>query len=317
MSSIITSGSFSAALRPGIAQWWDQGATNIDKVYTKIFNVRKSGRAYEEHVKYNGYDIPVVKPEGQPLTYDTSSQEYVTRIYMTAYATGYVISGEMKRDDQYGIFAQNRTKEMRFAMDQGKEYVHAAIFNDTSILGGDGKALFATDHTSIAGTAAAARNTSTSAAALSETSLNTLFIQIRKAENSRGLRRGLLMKALHVPVDLQVSAELLTKSEYRVGGGSGGAPASSGNAAFANMEVNPVMSTMGLGAGNLIINPYLTSTSGWYVHTNAPGGLVSYQRDEMMIDATDDFETKNTKVSFYERYGVLWDDFQSVYQGNT
>jgi hypothetical protein len=316
MSGLITSGNFSQALRPGIERWWYQSG-NPEKVYTKIFEQRTSGRSYEEHIKYNGFDIPLVKPEGEPLNYDSSSQEYLTRYYMTAYATGFVVSGEMKRDDQYGLFAQNRTSDMRFSMDQGKEYVHAAIFNDTAILGGDGKALFATDHTSQAGTVASSRNTSTSAAALSETSLNTLFIQIRKAENSRGLRRGLMMKALQVPVDLQLTAEVLTKSQYRVGGGSGGAPAAAGNTSYANNEINPVLATMGLGSGAIIVNPYLTSTSGWYVHTNAPNGLISYQRDPIMIDVTDDFETKNTKVSFYERYGVLWSDWQSVYQGNT
>jgi hypothetical protein len=36
-----------------------------------------------------------------------------------------------------------------------------------------------------------------------------------------------------------------------------------------------------------------------------------------MIDVTDDFETKNTKVSFYERYGVLWSDWQSVFSGGS
>jgi hypothetical protein len=315
MSGLITSGSFSQALRPGIERWWDQSG-NPDKVYTKIFEQRTSGRSYEEHVKYNGFDIPLVKLEGEPLSYDSSNQEYTTRYLMTAYATGFIVTGEMKRDDQYGLFAQNRTADMRFAMDQGKEYVHAAIFNDSGILGGDGKALFSTTHTSVAGTAAASSNVGSSAA-LSETSLNTNFVQVRKAENSRGLRRGLMLKALHVPVDLQMVAEVLVKSQYRVGGGSSGAPAAAGNTAYANNEINPVLTTMGLGAGSVIVNPYLTSTGKWYTHTNAPNGLTSYQRDPIMIDVTDDFETKNTKVSFYERYGVLWSDWQSVYSGGS
>jgi hypothetical protein len=313
MSGLITSGSFSQALRPGIERWWDMSGSP-DKVYTKIFEQRTSGRSYEEHVKYNGFDIPLVKLEGEPLSYDSSSQEYTTRYLMTAYATGFIVTGEMKRDDQYGLFAQNRTGDMRFAMDQGKEYVHAAIFNDTGILGGDGKALFSTTHTSVAGTTAASSNSAASAAALSETSLNATFIQIRKAENSRGLRRGLMMKALQVPVDLQLSAEVLTKSQYRVGGSGSSTPISNGSAAFANQEINPVLATMGLGSGSVIVNPYLTSASNFYVHTNAPNGLISYQRDAIMIDVTDDFETKNTKVSFYERYGVLWSDWQSVYK---
>lgn len=313
MSGIITSGNFSQALKPGIERWWDMSG-NPDKVYTKIFEQRTSGRSYEEHVKYNGFDIPLVKPEGEPLNYDSSNQEYMTRYYMTAYATGFIISGEMKRDDQYGLFAQNRTSDMRFAMDQGKEYVHAAIFNDSAILGGDGVYLFSDSHTSVAGTVAAKQNTAISAAALSETSLNATFIQIRKAENSRGLRRGLMMKALHVPVDLQLAAEVLVKSQYRVGGASGSAPPGSGNATFANQEINPVLSTMGLGAGSVIVNPYLVSASNYYVHSNAPNSLISYQRDPVMIDVTDDFETKNTKVSFYERYGVLWSDWQGAYR---
>jgi hypothetical protein len=316
MSSPINTGAFSLALRPGVYEWYGAEYPKAPEVWSRIFSQHKTGRSYEEVAKYNGFGLPTEKAQGDAISLDSSRQDYVTRYQTVAYGTGFAITKEMKEDDQYMIFAKNRTNDIRFAMDQGKEYVHAAIFNNTGIIGGDGKALFANDHPATSSSLFAISNTAGSAAALSETALEATYIQIRKAQNSRGLTIGIMPQTLHVPVELELEATVLTQSRYRVGGSSSSAPVSSGNAAFANQEVNPVTTMMNLGGG-IVVNPYLTSTGKYYVHTNVRNGLKTFMRNPVELDVFDDNMTKNTVVTAYERYAVGWDDWMAAYQNGS
>jgi hypothetical protein len=64
------------------------------------------------------------------------------------------------------------------------------------------------------------------------------------------------------------------------------------------------------------VNNYLTDTDAWFIQTNAPNGLISYQRRALAMEDDSDFDTENMKFKSTERYSAGWGDFRSIY-GNT
>jgi hypothetical protein len=61
------------------------------------------------------------------------------------------------------------------------------------------------------------------------------------------------------------------------------------------------------------MNHYFTSATAWFIRTNAPAGLKMYERDSIMFDQDNDFDTKNAKAACYERYSMGWSDWRGVY----
>jgi len=84
-----------------------------------------------------------------------------------------------------------------------------------SYAGGDGKALFATDHPLVSG--GTNSNTPATAADLNETSLENAVIQIAAWTDERGLLIAAKPKKLIVPPALQFVATRLLETELRVG----------------------------------------------------------------------------------------------------
>ena len=80
----------------------------------------------------------------------------------------------------------------------------------------------------------------------------------------------------------------------------------------ANNAVNVLNATNALPKG-LCVNHYLTDTDAWFVRTNAPRGLISYEREAVDFSTDNDFDTSNAKAKAYERYSVMWTDWRGIY----
>lgn len=161
---------------------------------------------------------------------------------------------------------------------------------NSSYTGGDGKELLATDHPSLAGDWS---NELGTPADLSEASLEDLLIQIDTATNSRGLEIAIKGEKLIVPSQLAFEAERIMKSNLQND--------------TANNAVNAVKSR-GLLPGGVVVNHYLTDTDAWFVKTNAPDGLLGFQRTPFEFTKDSDFDTDNFKHKGYERYVFGWTD---------
>jgi hypothetical protein len=266
--------------------------------YPDIFDMKSSDMAYEEDVETTGFGLARVKAEGAAVEYDTHSQGFTKRYTHVAYALGYIVTREELDDNQYKSRSFKRGKALSFSFRTTKEIVGANVLNrgfTSAYAGGDGKELFATDHPTLAGNQS---NELAIPADLSEAALEDLIIQIMQAKNSRGLQIAIRPRCLIVPPALSFTAERILKSTLQND--------------TADNAINAVRS-MGVMPEGAKVNHYLSSDSAWFIKTNAPDGLMGFQRKAFEFTQDNDFDTMNAKAKGYERYTFGWTDFRGAY----
>jgi hypothetical protein len=161
--------------------------------------------------------------------------------------------------------------------------------------GGDGKELFATDHPTLSGSQS---NELAVAADLSEAALEDLLILIRQAKDSRGLRIQLEGQKLIVPAALAFEATRIVSSVNQSG--------------TANNDIN-AMKAMGMLPGGVVIWDYLSDDDAFFITTDAPEGLTSFQRRALQLTQDNDFDTTNARMKATERYSVSWSDWRGCF----
>jgi len=294
---MINTGSFAAALWPGVNRWYGDGYKEFATEYDKIFTVEKSRKAWEEEVGMSGFGLAQVKGEGASVVYDDSQQGFVDRYTHITYGLGFIITREMVEDDQYDVIAPKKAKSLAFSMRQTKEIVAANVLNrafSNTYVYGDGKELCATDHPTVVGATWA--NELTTAADLSEAALEQACIDLGKYTNERGLKIAVRPQSLIVPVDLSFEADKLMKTEYEPGTN--------------NNTVNVVRSKF---PGGVIVNHYLTDTDAWFIKTDVPHGLILKERRPDTFTMDGDFDTDNAKFKATARYSVGATDKRGVF----
>lgn len=179
-----------------------------------------------------------------------------------------------------------------------KETLCANVLNRSfngSYLGGDGVSLVSTSHPIIGGTAS---NQLTTPAALSQTSLEQMLVQIRQAVDSRGKKIRLNPMSLVVSPANTFQAEVLLKSVLRAGS--------------ANNDINPVKS-MGLLSNGQANLSRLTSNTAWWVQTNVDDGLKLVMRRRLERSSEPSFNTDSMRYKSSERYWPWWTDWRGIY----
>ena len=298
MPGIITTGNFPKALWPGIKTWWGTAYDKHEPEYPQLFEMDTSTQNYEEDVLQTGFGLAPVKAEGASVSYDSESQGYVSRQTHVNYGLGFIITEEAIEDNLYMKMAATRTPALAFSMQQTHENVGANVFNngfDSNFPGGDGVELFSIAHPTIAGNQS---NHLTIAADLSEASLEDLTIQIMRTTNERGHNIRIMARCLAVPPQLYYEAHRIYDSTLQNN--------------TANNAVNVLQAQSVLPEG-IKINHYFTDADAWFLLTNAPRGMVHYQRREVGITSDNDFDTTNARYKAMERYSAGWTDWRGAF----
>lgn len=291
--SVISTGSHPKALWPGVRAWVMNDYNTFPTQYTQIFDVQSSKMAYEEDVELSGFGLVKVKAEGAAVEYDTITQGPTTRYRHVAYALGYIVTREMIDDNLYESKSMQFAKSLRFSFRTSKEIVHANVLNrafNASYPGSDGKELIATDHPTLGGTQS---NELATPADLSEASLEDALTMIGTMKNGRGLPISLRGMKLVISPSEAFNAKRLLES--------------TGQSGTANNDINAVR-----GEVSVVVNNYLTDPDAWFVTTDAPNGLMSFQRKAFEFDKENDFDTMNAKAKGYERYSCGWTDWRAI-----
>ena len=295
--AVIATGNHPKALWPGIASWFGAKYNEHGREYEKLFEMRSSNKSYEELVQQTGFGLAPVKPEGSSTQYDSHSQGYTARGINVAYSLGYIVTREELKDNLYREVSMRRAGSLAFSMAQTRENVGANIYNrafNASYTGGDGKELLATDHPTASGNQS---NELATAADMSEASIEDLTIQIMDATDSKGLKISLMPKRMIVPTALVYDAERILKSQLRSG--------------TADNDTN-ALRAMGT-IPEVAVNHYLTDSDAWFIQTNAPDGLVWYDRESVEFKKDTDFDTDNAKAKGYMRFVPFWGDWRGLY----
>ena len=294
MAGAITTGNHPKALWPGMHAFFGASYSEHPEEFKEIFSVEKSSKNYEEDTALTGFGLAPTKTESGAISYDSESQGFTKRYTHVVYGLGYVVSEEELEDNQYEIVSRRRIKRLAFSMRQTKEIVSANVLNRATTSGyngGDGVVLLSTSHTSTNGNYS---NTLSTAADLSEASLEDLVIQIGQATNDRGLNIALRPKKLIIPVNLMFEAKRILKSEMQSGS--------------ANNDINALK-----GMFDFSVNHYLTDTDAWFLKTDAPNGLTMFERRALAFTQDNDFDTGNAKAKATMRFSVGWTDPRGVY----
>lgn len=273
----------------------------IPRQWDKVFKTRKSNMAVERSTQMRFLGLPQLKAEGAATAFDNNAGErFVWNFEHQEVALGYAITRKAIDDNLYKSQFSPTNLKLQESFAQFKEIQGANILNTATTvisgIGGDGKALCATDHPYDGGTWA---NKFSTELDLNESSLLQGMINVRaNFVNEAGLKVMARARRLIVPTNLEPMAIRLTKTELRPG--------------TANNDVNAILSTSGGLPEGYTVMDFLTSNYAWFLGTNIDG-LIHMNRINFEMDMWVDNITDNLLVKGYERYSFGYNDPRAIY----
>ena len=288
-------------LEPGLNALFGLEYKQYANEWNEIFDSESSDRAFEEEVMLAGFSNAAVKPEGQGVQFDDAQETFTARYTNETIALAFAITEEAIEDNLYDRLASRYTKALARSMANTKQVKAAAVLNNgfnASFAGGDGKALFADDHPTIAGSF---KNELETGADLNETSLEQALIDIGKMTDERGLKIAARGMKLIIPSELQFTADRLMKSEGRTG--------------TADNDINAIRN-MGMIPQGYTVNHFLTNAKKWFVKTDVPNGLKHFVRSPIKTSMEGDFDTGNVRYKARERYVFGFSDPRGIFGSN-
>ena len=289
---------FAKMLEPGLNTLFGLEYDSYPPEYAAVFEANTSQKAFEEDVLLEGFGSAPVKNEGAAVSYDSASQQWTARYQHETVALAFSITEESEEDGQYGSISSRYTKALARSMSSTKEIKAANVLNNATtsgFTGGDGVTLLSTSHPTRNGNQS---NTLATAADLSETSLESILIQIADMKDDRGLRIAAQGTTLVIPTAYSFVAERLLESQLRT--------------ATADNDINAIRSGGYLPQGYHVMRR-LTDSDQWFVKTDVPDGLKMFQRSPLKKGMEGDFETGNVRYKVRERYSFGFTDWRGIF----
>lgn len=269
-----------------------------------IFNVNSSDKAFEKDTSVSGDGRLAQKPEGDAIVYQSPTSGYpVTYTHLT-FASGEAITHEMYEDDNTNVM-KKAPKRLAIAKARSREYYGADIFNfgftfggggSAVFSGGDGKALFATDHPLKSGGTQSNMTTMD----LDEDAIELGIVTMRATKDNKGELQMVTPDTLLVPPALEKEARILLESQQRTG--------------TANNDINPYKGRL-----NLIVWDFLGSAAGgsdtaWFLLDSSQHELNWFNREDGGVEGPEyDFDTKTAKWSVLARWSAGFSDWRGVF----
>lgn len=290
---VMATGAFSEDLWPGIMAWFGDSYQDWEPLWEKFVDVHSSDKQFEKFQGITNYGLAGVKDQGAGIPYRDKFQGFPREIINIAYGIGSTITYEMMRYDQYDKF-KAIPEQLAKSVRKTEETIVANLLNNgfsTAVnptLTADGKSLFNSAHLLVAAAGTTQKNTPTTAADLSQTSLEQMYIDVSNFVDDQNLPIVVTPKMIAVRPEQMHLVRKILETEYQVDSG--------------NNTINPVSTArMPLEA---VVTPWLTDTDAWFVRTDESDGLVFTDVDAVMLDRDNDFDTKNLKFSAMRLFGV-------------
>ena len=274
---------------------YDQRSDEWSHVFREQMGIPRN--YHEEPVLY-GFGAAPQLPDGTPVSYQQGGVLFLQRYVYNVYGLAFALTKVLVEDGDHIRIGQVYAKHLAQSLVETKELLAANVLNrafNSSYTGGDGVSLTNTSHPIVNGTFS---NQLSTAANLSQTSLEQMLIQVRQAVDNNGKKIRLQPLKLIVAPGNVFQAEVLLKSVLRTG--------------TANNDINPVKSIGLLPEGASVISR-LTSATNWWVQTDAPEGMKLMMRRGLEKTMEGDFETDSMRYKATERYIPSWTDPRAVY----
>lgn len=301
MSGIVNTGSFPKRLWPGVLAWFGDAYARYEMEYTKIFETRKSDKAYEDVTGLVGMGLAVIKDQGGPVQYAAPKQGFTHRFVNINYGKGFIITQEAQDDDQYAAsLAEMGAKQLAFSMSQTKETIAANVLNNGftggAYVGGDGVALLSTAHPLAGVSGSTFSNKLAVDADFSEAALEQALYDIADLKDDAGMKMKVLPKRLIIPYGIEFDVRRVLNSDLRPG--------------TADNDIN---ASKGFIPEGYSVNHFLTDADAWFIITNCPMSMLHLERSPYALTADDDFDTSNAKFKVMERYSFGWADPRGIF----
>jgi len=295
----ISRAQLSKELEPGLNALFGMEYARYENQHSEIFTTESSDRSFEEEVMLSGFGAAPTKSEGTGVSFDDANEAYTARYNHETIALAFSITEEAVEDNLYDRLSARYTKALARSMAHTKQVKAAAVLNnafDSTVTGGDGKELCATDHPLTTGATFA--NEPSTAADLNETSLEDALIKIAGFVDERGLIVALRGLKLIVPRQLQFVAERIMNSALRVG--------------TSDNDLN-ALKTTGMLPQGYVVNDFLTDTDAFFILTDTPRGFLHFERVALSTGMEADFDTGNMRYKARERYSFGFSDPRCVF----
>lgn len=274
---------------------YDQRSDEWSQVFTEQQGIPRN--YHEEPVLY-GFGAAPQLPDGSPVTYQQGGVLFLKRYVYNVYGLAFALTKVLVEDGDHIRIGQVYAKHLAQSLVETKETLAANVLNrafNDAYPGGDGVTLNSTQHPIVNGTFS---NLLATAAALSQTSLEQMLIQIRQAVDNNGKKIRLQPLKIVVAPGNVFQAEVLLKSVLRAG--------------QANNDINPIKS-IGLLPEGAAVMSRLTSATAWWVQTDAPEGMKLMMRRALEKTMEGDFETDSMRYKATERYDLGFTDPRAMY----
>ena len=257
---------------------------------------------HEEPVLYGFGSAPEV-PDGSPVTYQAGGVLFMKRYQYRIWGLAFALTQVLVEDGDHIRIGQIYAKHLGQSLIETKETLGANVYNrafNSSYTGGDGVSFINTAHPIVAtgGGPSTFSNQLTSAAALSQTSLEQMLVQVRQAIDNTGKKIRLMPRAITCAPANVFQAETILKSALRTG--------------TANNDVNPILTMKLLSEGQYNMSR-LTSNTAWWINTDAPEGAKMMMRRGLKRSMEGDFETDTMRFKATERYIPGWTDPRAAF----
>lgn len=298
MPAPMNSAQFRIIVEPILSEEFD-GVYDIRKEFREVFTVKAGERrAYQMEPVLYGLGSAPVMGEGGPVTYKSGGVLFNKTYVFQQYGAAFAMTKILVEDGDHISLGSIFSKQLGQAMVETEETEAANVLNrafNGSYLGGDGQPLCSASHPVLGGTQS---NLLATPAALSQTSVEAMLIQIRKAQDNDQKRVRITPRKLIVSPDNEFTAEVITKSALRTGN--------------ANNDINPIMSTKILPEGYVVITR-LTSATAWWVKTDEMMGLQFITRRMGQRSMEGSFETDSMRYKVTSRWVPGWTNWRTVY----
>jgi len=282
-------------LLPGLNALFGIEYKRYGEEHKEIYETETSERSFEEETKLSGFSAAPVKNEGSAIAYDNAQEAFTARYNHQTIALGFSLTEEAVEDNLYDTLSARYTKALARAMSYTKQVKAAAVLNNGftggANAGGDGVALFSTDHPLVSG--GTNSNTQATPTDLNETALENAVIQIAAWTDERGLLIAAQPRKLIVPPNNQFVATRLLETELRVG--------------TADNDINAIKNNGSIPEG-YTVNHYLTDPDAYFLTTDVPNGMKHFVRTPLSTSIDGDFDTGNVRYKARERYSFGFSD---------
>lgn len=300
MAAPMRSTDFRSIVEPILNEAFDGVYTQRTDEWSQVFREQQGiPRNYHEEPVLYGFGAAPQLPDGSPVTYQQGGVLFLKRYVYNVYGLAFALTKVLVEDGDHIRIGQVYAKHLAQSLVETKETLAANVLNRAftggAYAGGDGVALNASNHPIVNGTFS---NLLSTAAALSQTSLEQMLIQIRQAVDNNGKKIRLQPLKIVVAPGNVFQAEVLLKSVLRAGN--------------ANNDINPIKSIGLLPEGAAVLSR-LTSATAWWVQTDAPEGMKLLMRRSLEKTMEGDFETDSMRYKATERYDVGFTDPRAMY----